>query len=225
MSIEQILASVNAVQLRDPVFNMYENNRLERLSTEAAEKLLHALETVQEKSTPFDGCMMYALDLLDQNDQVLCSLIVDDNGNIDSSDGRHFVRQGEVSDVLSELEDAYQIKQNLYDRKPGKDYFTLLTDVSWGRLEEITENNFIDGIDLRLGKENILPIKEHLAQASFADERTEHIVKKYILFLYSEGDGMYYELYFDDNGRVYTAENYEILNSSLTDWLAEYIKE
>lgn len=218
--MDQIVSNMSAVHIRDLAENRFEKPLDLTLTDEELSALRGAMSSLLPKETSFGGYAMYALDFMDQDGKLLGSLLVDSDVTLEWNDGTSYRRQGEADKVLSALEERAGLRASLYTRRPGAGYFDLFSQVDRGYLYEITENNFIEGLKKDLGKEDVAALREALSGSIWSAERLSTVPAKYIAELYSRGGGLLYRFTFDENGRVYGLENYELSGSTLNDWLA-----
>lgn len=225
MNLTEVISKTETVILRDPAKGMYQNDREIVLTNEERSSVLKALGQAQERTQPIFSYFLYSIELSDRDGKVLAVFPVDTKNSVETPDGELLSKEGELGRVLAEIEEKYQIRADLFKRMPGENYFCFMPEVSFGTFIEITENNFIQGLDIRLSRDDIAEMTAALADVKFAAERTESFDQKYQIDLYSEREGLFYCFYIDHEGRVYSVEQYEIFSSGLNEWLNTMIQK
>jgi len=213
-------SKVSAIRLRDLAEDQFEQPLDQLLEPEETAALLNALSQASPKELPIGGVVLYALDLLDADGAVLSSCLVDNDVTLEFACGPIYRRSGELDLVLRGIEGRLGVRDALYTRRPGPGYFSLFSRVDHGYLYEITENNFIQGLTKNLGQEDIAALQASLEGVRFSEKRVEQVPSKFIVELYSTGGGLVYQFSFDAEGHVYSLEYYELLGTTLGDWLS-----
>lgn len=222
-TMKEIIGNTAVIEIRDVVEHRFAEEFSQMLTEEEKKELLQAIDATEEKEQHFGGYLMYALDFLDADGKLLTTLYVDNDITIEGADGNAYLRTGSIAQVLDRIESAYSIRERLYNKKPGSGYFSLLPQADHGYFYEITDNNFIKGMEKDVAKTEISALSAELGAFTVSEEPTRDIDVKYILELYSEDGGLYYKFFLNGEGRVFTIEYYEIQSDGLAAWIQQLL--
>ena len=189
---------------------MYDSPLQVSLSENEAKELLGALENAPEKETSFTGYLYYSFDLYDKNDKLIDRIVIDTQKTIKFDSGKNLQRTDELDSIIKSIEQSHNITMDIWDRRPGSGYFSLFDLVSHGQLYEITENNFVKGLNLELSKSQCSEIADTIIDISFSDNIIEPIDKKFVFNFYTNDGATVYTLYLDSNSDVYTEQGYKV---------------
>ena len=215
--IDAIKNETYLIEITDPLDSMYLPQLKIQVSEGEKKRFIDILNNLTPVSTGFSKSILYSVNYLDQNGNLLGTLMVDAGKTLKSSSGIYYKRDDIVSPFLDEIESKYKLDVSLLKRQPGEHYFDLLCYAESGNMYEITENNFISGLDIDFNKEEICDFEKSISKSNFSSEKYE-IEAKYVIEIYSKDGGLLYRLFSDDNGMYYTDSGYCINHSSISKW-------
>ena len=167
--LNEILEDVVNIRITDVAENMYKEPLDISLSEEDVKLLISALNESKEKEDSFDGYLYYSLEMLDADGVVIEQLTIDTHYTAEFQNGLILERSGELDSVLENIETKYNITTDIWSRQPAEGYFSLFNLADHGSLDEITENNFIKGINHDISKEECLEIEKDLKEFEFSE--------------------------------------------------------
>ena len=221
-TMKEIVANTTTVKIKDIVDHRFEEELNITLTDEEVSLLLQAIPAMEKKEEHFGGYLMYAIDFLDKDGNLLTTLYVDNDITIEDAHGNSYLRTGSFDHAMEQIESTYNLRERLYSAKPGSGYFSLMPQADHGVIYEITENNFIDGFEKDLEQPEISSIFDSLSSFTISEEQVENIDVKYILELYSADGGLYYKLLLDETGNWFTNEHYKIQGDNFSSLITEY---
>lgn len=221
------VVDATSIKIVDVVENRYDDPLDITLTQEEFKQIKEAFyEGLDVKSTRFDSIPVYALQFLDESGKETGYLMIDNQNTIQMRNGISFYRCKDINDALSQLEEKYGIKENMYTRKPGENYFGLLSYATNGVFDEITENNFVEGTHVDLNMDQITSLKD--ASKDFEVKTLRSDVSsdlKFLIQIYSVDGGLVCELRVFKDGSVCTMEGYEIVSLGINGWIENIITD
>lgn len=216
-----------SIKIIDVVDNRYDDTLDITLTQDEFQKIKEAFyEGVEVKNAQFDSMPLYSLQFLDKDGKETGCLIVDKQNTLQMRDGTSFYRRGEIDKVLSSIEEKYEIKKDKCLRKPGENYFSLLSYAYKGAFYEVMESDFIEGLYTELDTDQIHKLEIAAKDFQVKDQRENVSTNlKYVVQIYSIGGGLICELRMFKDGTVCTMEGYEIESSQIKNWIENVIEE
>jgi hypothetical protein len=208
--ISDIYADVESIKVLDVTDGMYEDEMSYDLTPDQVKVFIDSINKSDVKDKP-PGCKgYYRLELYGKDGVLIDTLMVDYSRNVINSQGRVF-SSAELESNLKSMEEANGITLNdVWSRTPGGNYFTLMSDGSFGEIIEITETSFDVGLDLKLSKDDINGLMEALNNTEISKKPIDKDDFKYKIEVLSEEGASIYIFVVDEDMRIYTEYGYEI---------------
>lgn len=156
------------IQLGDIVEDSYR----ESIDCELEQEDIEALKSLKNKllmtEKPIVSFYYYKLSIYDKDRNLLDTWTVDVNYRIEAGLGYGIEGEGRLEELLKSVEEKNGISyEKVCSRVPGENYLEMLDKASDINLVEITENNFIEGIDYYLEQEDIEALKKNKRRYRF----------------------------------------------------------
>ena len=218
--VSKVLTDVYSIKIADVAADMYSSPLQYSLTESEVKELIDALRDSPEKQTSFTGYLYYSFELYDKDGKFVDKISLDTQKTLKFDSGKTIERTEKMNSILKTIEQKYNITLDIWDRKPGNEYFSLFNLVDHGQIYEITENNFVEGLRVDLSRTKCSDISNQIDSISFSNSIIESIDKKYVFEFYSVDGGTIYILYLDKSGEIFTEQGYKIdcdsLNAKLT---------
>lgn len=206
------------IQLGDIVEDSYRESmgcELEQEDIEALKKLKNKLVMTDK---PIVSFYYYKLSIYDKDKNLLDTWTVDVNYRIEAGLGYGIEGEGKLEELLKSVEEKNGITfEKVCSRVPGENYLQMLDKGSDINLVEITENNFIEGIDYYLEQEDIEALKKIKEDIEFGETQKEFDIYHYQIHIYTESGAELYFWVVDYDGKIYS-QDYEMGGEALEQW-------
>ena len=225
---EDIFGKVSAITVVDLVDDMYEEPLEVKLTSAevAAFMEIHPETNTSDKALGHHA--EYSLQLYDESGNEAERLTVLSFYTVADEDGNVYNKTGEFETWLNDIELSHDLSVNgLHGRKPGDDYFILLSAGAYGMMEERRETNFDEGLEADLTAEDIAALGEALEGVSFSDTTTDMSFEsknyKYTVEIFDEHGADLYILRINENGDMFNGYGYEIIGGSTREWYQDML--
>ena len=131
-TMKEIVANTTTVKIKDIVDHRFEEELNITLTDEEVSLLLQAIPAMEKKEEHFGGYLMYAIDFLDKDGNLLTTLYVDNDITIEDAHGNSYLRTGSFDHAMEQIESTYNLRERLYSAKPGSGYFSLMPQADHG---------------------------------------------------------------------------------------------
>ena len=225
---EDIFGKVSAITVVDLVDDMYE----EPLEVKLTSAEVAAFMAIHPETNPSEKALghkaEYALQLYDEGGNEAGRLTVLNYDTVVYEDGNVYKKSDEFETWLTDIEISHDLSlNNMYGRKPGDDYFMMLSAGAYGIMDERLETNFDEGLEADLTSEDIAALGEALEGVSFSDTTTDMSFEsknyKYTVEIFDEHGADLYILRINENGDVFNGYGYEIIGVSIHGWVQDML--
>ncbi|MBQ8165363.1 MAG: hypothetical protein IJZ94_06070 [Clostridia bacterium] len=223
--VNEMLNNVAKIRITDVAENMYKEPLDIFLTEEEVVSFVSAAKVANARQDSFSGYLYYSLEMIGVNGDVIDRLTLDTNNIAEFQSGIILERSGELDSVLKTIETKYNITTEIWLRQPDEGYFSLFNMADHGTLDEITENNFIEGIDYDFSKEECQKIENALNEFEFSEFSSDNTNMKYELDIYSSGGAGLYQLYINENNEVFTDTGYQVKSNLLSEYIGQMISK
>ncbi|MCR4645642.1 MAG: hypothetical protein K5695_09580 [Oscillospiraceae bacterium] len=217
----------NAVYLtaEDTVAGSY----AEPLSVEISEMYLEKVKSAYE-STPNQGNLvmreaLYSICILDQNRELIDRWDVDDYRTIRTMDGSCLWREGQIDELLTDIEKQYSLGYVLQKRVPGEQYFSVLTEADHASAAKSNQNNLEDPIQLDISADMLEELKANWQQIEAASTRTEDVRSAYTIVISNADGNAVQNWMIDAENRIYSCHGYELKGDFVRGWVDRVMQE
>lgn len=216
---------LSQIQIVDVVSETY----AEDLSIDVSEKYLSRFENIYENVSPSNEIIMreplYSIKMFDTEGNVTDVWIVDSYRTIETSNGNHISRDGEIDSLLNEIEKEYSIGYNLLERHPGSKYFSALTKTDKAYFKKFNTLYFEDTIEYGISSEILDRLKENWSNIVVSEESiSDYSIMYTICFFNSDGNDLQI-WHIDSNNKIYTSYGYELQGEFIANWISEVMTE
>lgn len=209
-------AAYQTLRIIDGYSGMYEESINIELDASDAPDIIKAVLDAESAGQAAGGLPWYAVEFLNSSGRRGVLLTVYSNRTVSMASGEFRRREGKLDEALTAIEDRCGIDFSLVDRKPGDKYFALARYAENGNLYEFTENNFIEGLDFELTREQIDELIGILQEYAGGFEKGEE-EPLYRVSLYTEHGAELYVLDFTESGDIYVG-NWKMDSPELNNW-------
>lgn len=216
-------AEVASIQIVDISDDMYEEKLQYDLTSEQVDGFIASIDdlTLSNKKSGNKGC--YKLNMYDKDGNLIDVWKVNILKYITNNKGETY-KSDSIKTWLKSVEGTFNISlESIFSRKPAKNYFSLMSEASFGKIHELTENNFQESLDIDLNEKDINEMTSSLQNVEFSGTASNNIKKKYTIDVFNENGATLYILYADENLKIYNDFGYEISGGNIKEWLEKLI--
>ncbi len=219
------MADIKKMQIVDSDNDIY----ADRICIDVADKYISEFQTVCKEVTFSDNLVMreplYSIQLINSDGNIADIWIVDEYRTIKNGSGAFIFRDGEIDELLNEMEKEYSIGYNLLQRQPGNQYFSVLMKTKKAEFRKLDQTNMDVPIEYSLPQEMINNLKNSWEKIYISSTPVNDYRIVYTLcFFNSDGNGLR-TLHIDDNNKIYTNHGYELTGDFITRWVNTVMSE
>jgi len=198
---------------------------LTKEEVEALKKLGTNIEPYRDKLDSLNKSLYrYRLNLCDDSGNILDTWDVLVGDLIADSEGQHLYVYGDLKLWLEAVEDSHDLDTLVYDRTPGDEYFSDLSNIYKGNgREEVDHTEGVDYITFDLDDDDIKGLQKLDNTIHIIDQPKEKIVYMddiyYKVSVYANS-GEYYNFFVSYEGVVYiqTEKSYQVTGEGVEEW-------
>lgn len=212
--LEELISRTKAIEGADAFEGRYEEPMSFALTEKETEELLEALAETTVVDPTGGSTAYYKLIFRNEDGEVLDEWMVDAAGRFSTYCGRITDNKDDPDAVdpdsvleswRTRMEAAHELSyEKVLSRKPGARYFDDLAQAKSADLSEITENNFIEGIEYDLSEDEMELIRGLAGKIQVKDgsRHTESDDLYYRISIYDEGEAELHTIDVEKDGTV-----------------------
>lgn len=218
-------SNISSIELCDLYEDMYSSKLSYLFSTDEVSTFLESVSSITESDVPSGSRAYYQLKLRDGNNDIIDIWTIDSYASITSLNGKNFVRNGEIDALLTSIEKKNKLSlDSVYGRSPGTNYFYMLQYAKTAEIDEMTETNFDNGIELELSEIEISDFTDCVQKEKFSKKAKKIDDYKYVVEFFSENEASLYIFYVDKEWKVFTEYGYELTEGEVSKYIKEIIQ-
>lgn len=211
------------------VVDTYDDIYAEQLDINISEDYIAKLQMAYEKAEKSDNLILreplYSIQFITSDGSIADTWIIDDYRTIKTSNGILILRDGNLDEVLSEMEKEYSIGYSLLERQPGEQYLSSITRTDRVEFRKLNQLSLDTPIEYSLSKDKIDDIKANWKKIIISNAASKDYKVIYTLcFLNADGNELQ-TLHIDDKNKMYTSYGYELTGDYIMKWVNSVMEE
>ena len=203
--------SIGEIMIEDMDREQYQNPLEVRLSANMVKEFNQFLPDLQTEPGKMLAKPFYRIRLIEEKYTTEWTVCADHS--VYSKEGRVYTENDALDNWLKDIEASAGFDHSMLDRAPGDNHLCLMDEAERAEINEITENNFVEGTSFALNEEEYSEFGDILTLygVSFSRKPVKNLKEKYRISVYSENGAELYLLFLDQEGYLYTNTGYQIL--------------
>lgn len=226
----QYMSKVIKIQIADSISGAYNQDMLIDVDNSLIEQFISATEGVLLENNCVVRTPMYDLKLYDETGDLISVWTVDVFKAIVTSEGLRMNRKNNenLDAILSEIESRYNLGQNLLQRTPGNNYYSMLKNASSVYFNSQERSQF-DGdskkIRCAVSVDTVNELKNNWKKIKISPLKSESYSLKYTINIYDVNGISIYTIHIDAQNKIYSSYGYELSGNFIVKWVDTVISE
>ncbi len=208
--IQNQINKINRVCIRDGYELMYSDPLNLEIDIKYGSALLDALVMSIKDNHLTMRKIIYSVSLEDADGNPLYKFSVDSYRTVCMDDGCRYERIGKLDDILSEIEQRYQLIKKINEHIPGEKYYQLINLANTAYLRELKIIPIDDSINLCLSEKVLNSLRLFEKKVLISSRKTKSYNIAFVINIYNVDGNRLYTIHIDDKKKAYTSSGYEL---------------